>query len=85
MWDVIRRVLAKGGDINSGEELDAAFQEDLSAASVYGGDESTVGRYEIDPVTHSVIRRPMGVFERKDGVVTPLAYFDINGDEFRLA
>ena len=85
MWDVIRRVLAKGGDINSGEELDAAFQEDLSAASVYGGDESTVGRYEIDPETHSVIRRPMGVFQRKDGEVTPLAYFNINGDDFELA
>lgn len=85
MWDVIRRVLAKGGDINSGEELDAAFQEDLSAASVYGGDASTVGRYEIDPVTHSVIRRPMGVFQQKDGVVTPLAYFNINGDDFRMA
>jgi branched-chain amino acid transport system substrate-binding protein len=85
MWDMIRRVLAKGGDINSGEELDAAFQDDLSAASVYGGDETTVGRYEIDPVTHSVIRRPMGVFERKDGVVTPLAYYNINGDDFRMA
>jgi branched-chain amino acid transport system substrate-binding protein len=85
MWDVIRRVLAKGGDINSGEELNAAFREDLSAASVYGGDASTVGRYELDPDTHSVIRRPMGIFQRKDGVVTPLAYYNIDGADFQMA
>lgn len=85
MWDVIRRVLKKGGDINSGEELDAAFQEDLTAASVYGGDATTVGKYQIDPVSHTVIRRPMGIFQQKDGKVTPLAYFDINGEDYREA
>ncbi|MEZ5218634.1 MAG: hypothetical protein R2715_19080 [Ilumatobacteraceae bacterium] len=67
MWDVIRRVIASGGDINSGADLDAAFQADLTAASVYGGDATTVGKYEIDPVSHTVIRRPMGIFERKGG------------------
>ena len=85
MWDVIRRVLKKGGDINSGEELDAAFQEDLTAASVYGGDATTVGKYQIDPTSHTVIRRPMGIFQQKDGKVTPLANFDINGDDYREA
>ncbi len=85
MWDMIRRVLKKGGDINSGEQLDAAFQADLSAASVYGGDATTVGQYKIDPKTHSVIRRPMGIFEQKDGKVKALAYYDINGDDYRLA
>ncbi len=85
MWDVVRRVLKKGGDINSGEELDAAFQEDLTAASVYGGDATTVGKYEIDPTSHTVIRRPMGIFQQKDGKVTPLAYYDINGEDYREA
>ena len=85
MWDVIRRVIKKGGDINSGEQLNAAFQEDLSAASVYGGDATTVGAYKIDPTSHTVIRRPMGIFQQKDGKVTPLAYFDIDAADYRLA
>jgi ABC-type branched-subunit amino acid transport system substrate-binding protein len=85
MWEVIRRVLAKGGDINDGAQLDAALQENLTVVSVYGGDESTVGTYTLDPTTHSVIKRPMGVFQYKDGSVTPLAYYGIGGAEFTMA
>jgi branched-chain amino acid transport system substrate-binding protein len=85
MWEVIRRVLAKGGDINDGAQLDAALQENLTVVSVYGGDESTVGSYTLDPTTHSVIQRPMGVFQYKDGSVTPLAYYDIDGADFQMA
>jgi branched-chain amino acid transport system substrate-binding protein len=85
LWDVIRRVLAKGGDINDGAALDAALQENLTVPSVYGGDASTVGTYTLDPKTHSVIQRPMGVFTYKDKKVTPLAYYDIEGKGFRMA
>ena len=85
MWDVIRRVLAKGGDINDGAQLDAAFQENLTVPSLYGGDSSTVGSYTLDPTTHSVIKRPMGVFTYKDKKVTPLAYFGIGGEGYKTA
>ncbi len=85
MWEVIRRVLAKGGDINDGAQLDAALQENLTVVSVYGGDESTVGTYTLDPTTHSVIKRPMGVFQYQDGAVTPLAYYGIAGADFTMA
>ena len=85
MWDVIRRVLAKGGDINDGAQLDAALQENLTVPSVYGGDSSTVGSYTLDPKTHSVIKRPMGVFTYKDKKVTPLAYFGIGGEGYKTA
>jgi len=85
MWEVIRRVLAKGGDINDGAQLDAAFQENLTVPSVYGGSETEVGTYTLDPNTHSVIKRPMGVFTYKDGTVTPLAYYDIDGADFNMA
>jgi ABC-type branched-subunit amino acid transport system substrate-binding protein len=85
MWEVIRRVLKSGGDINDGAALDAALQENLTVVSVYGGDESTVGTYTLDPTTHSVVKRGMGVFEYKDGTVTPKAFFGIDGADFKDA
>ncbi|MGI8793505.1 MAG: ABC transporter substrate-binding protein [Acidimicrobiales bacterium] len=85
MWDVIRRVCADGGDINSGAELDAALQDDPTFASVYGDDDESPGTFTFDLETHSVEQRPMGVFEYKDGEITPLAYFDLDAEDFRLA
>ena len=85
MWEVMRRVLADGGDINDGDALDKALQTNLTVVSVYGGDESTVGTYTLDATTHSVIKREMGVFEYKDGSVTPKAFFGIGGEGYRLA
>jgi branched-chain amino acid transport system substrate-binding protein len=82
MWDLIRRVLAKGGDINSGTELQAALKEDPTLVSVYGGDDTAPGTFEMDPETHSVVRRQMGVFEYKDGKVTTLALFNIGGADY---
>lgn len=82
-WKIISRVLAKGGDINDGAVLDAALQEDLTVPSVYGGDASTVGSYTLDPKTHSVKARGMGVFEYKGGKVTPKAFFGIDGADYK--
>jgi branched-chain amino acid transport system substrate-binding protein len=84
MWDLIRRVCADGGEI-TGPSLDAAMQANPEFASVYGGDDSGPGTFSMDTETHSVLQRPMGVFEYKDGAVTPLAYFDIDGENFTLA
>jgi branched-chain amino acid transport system substrate-binding protein len=83
MWEVIRRVNAKGGDILSGEALDKALQENLTVVSVYGGDAKTVGTYTLDPVTHSVSKRDMGIFEYKGGKVTPKAFFGINAEGYK--
>jgi len=85
MWEVIRRVLAKGGNPDDGEQLDKAFQENLTVPSVYGGDATTVGTYTVDPTTHTVVKRGMGVFEYKAGKVTPKAFFDIGGADYRKA
>ena len=79
MWELIRRVLAKGGDINNGTAARGALKDNPTWSSVYGGDATTVGTYTLDPTTHSVVQRPMGVFEYKDKKVTPLAYFNIGG------
>ena len=71
MWEVIRRVLKKGGDINERRRPRQGAAGEPHVVSVYGGDASTVGTYTLDPKTHSVIKRGMGVFEYKGGKVTP--------------
>ncbi|MEU5879814.1 ABC transporter substrate-binding protein [Spirillospora sp. NPDC047279] len=85
VWDLIRRVTAAGGDPKDSAQLKAALEKDPKFASVYGGDGATVGSLEIDLKTHGVARRPMGVFEYKAGKVTPLATYDVGGQDFRLA
>ena len=82
LWEVIRRVLKAGGDIKSGDALDKALQSDLTVVSVYGGDDTTLGSYTLDPTTHSVTKRQMGVFEYKGGKVTPKAFFGIGGENY---
>lgn len=84
MWDLIRRVCANGEEI-TGDTLDAAMQADPEFASVYGGTKDEPGTFTLDKKTHSVLQRPMGVFQYKAGKVTPLAYFDLNGEDFRMA
>jgi branched-chain amino acid transport system substrate-binding protein len=85
MWEVIRRVLKAGGDINSGEALDKALQTNLTIVSVYGGDDNTIGSFTLDPVSHSVTKRDMGVFEYKAGKVTAKAFFGIGGEDYQKA
>jgi branched-chain amino acid transport system substrate-binding protein len=85
LWEVIRRVLKSGGDIKSGDALDKALQSNLTVVSVYGGDDKTVGSYTLDPTTHSVTKREMGVFEYKGGKVTAKAFFGIGGDGYKKA
>jgi branched-chain amino acid transport system substrate-binding protein len=85
LWEVIRRVLKTGGDIKSGDALDKALQSNLTVVSVYAGDDTTVGTYTLDPTTHSVTKREMGVFEYKGGKVTPKAFFGIGGEGYKKA
>ncbi len=85
LWEIVARVLKTGGDPNDGDQLDKAMQENLTLYSVYGGTATDVGQYALDATTHSVTKRPMGVFEYKNGKVTPQAYFDLNGEGYRKA
>jgi branched-chain amino acid transport system substrate-binding protein len=86
MWEVMRRIWKDDPDAKiTGEALDKALQTDLTVISVYGGDEQTPGSYTLDPKTHSVIKREMGVFEYKAGKITPLAFFNIGGADYRAA
>jgi branched-chain amino acid transport system substrate-binding protein len=86
MWEVMRRIWKKDPKAAiTGDALDKALQEDLTVVSVYGGDDSTIGTFTLDPTTHSVIKREMGVFEYKGGKVTPKAFFGIGGADYEPA
>jgi len=83
MWDMIRRTLKKGGDINDGAQLDQALRDNLTVVSVYGGDANTLGSKTFDVSSHSVLKRLMGVFTYKNGKVTQNAFFNIDGADYR--
>ena len=66
VWDLVRRVLAEGGDPKSGEALQSALVANPVFHSVYGGDADNVGEMSFDTESHT-ISKPMGVFSVKDG------------------
>ena len=57
--------------------------DNLTFVSVYGGDDKHRRHVSSIPKTHSVVKRGMGVFEYKDGKVTPLAFFGIGGEDYK--
>lgn len=81
LWDLVRRVEAKGGNPSDGAQLQAALQADPTFKSVYGGNSTQAGTIKFDLKTHSVAQRPMGLFQydASSGKSTTLAHFDING------
>ncbi len=81
MWELIRRV-RKSQTTTTGQDLETALESNLTLASVYGGDATTVGSSTLDPKTHSVLKRPMGIFQYKAGKVTQLASYGIGGDGY---
>ena len=84
VWEIIRRVLAKGGNVNSGEELQNALRADPKFKSVYGGSATELGVIALDTTSHSVKQRPLGVYESNGGKPIPVATFDLGGANFQL-
>jgi ABC-type branched-subunit amino acid transport system substrate-binding protein len=86
MWELMRRIWKTDPNAEiTGDALEKALESNLTVVSVYGGDDSTLGSYTLDPKTHSVIKREMGVFEYKGGNVTPKAFFGIGGADYKTA
>lgn len=85
MWDVIRRVLAAGGDPKDGAQMDKAFRSKPELLSVYGGDPTKAGVKALSLTTHSVTKRPLTMSIIKNGKVTPLAYFNLEAADYRKA
>ena len=65
-WDLVKRVIAAGGDPNDAAQLQAALIENPTFASVYGGSADVVGEVILDTNDHS-ISKPMGVFTVENG------------------
>src|SRR3984957_1210270 len=84
IWDMIRRVIAKGGNVNSGEELQNALIADPKFQSVYGGSGTQLGTIELDTTTHTATKRPLGVYMSNNGKPKQVASFGIGGADFEL-
>jgi branched-chain amino acid transport system substrate-binding protein len=66
MWELVRRVLAEGGDPTDTTKLQTALEKNPKFKSLYGGDQSTTGEVEFNPNDHT-ISKPMGVFKVASG------------------
>ncbi|CUR58806.1 exported hypothetical protein [metagenome] len=72
VWELVRRVLADGGDATDTVALQDSLKANPTFKSLYGGDEATTGEVAFNPDDHT-ISKPMGVFSVKGGVPTKVA------------
>jgi len=72
VWELVRRVIADGGDPTDTTTLEAALVANPTFISLYGGDKNTAGQVEFNPDDHT-ISKPMGVFRVKGGVPEKIA------------
>lgn len=78
LWELMRRVARKGGDINSGQALQNELLANPTIKSVYGGSSSTLGSMTFNTKTHGLRSRPCGVFKINGGKPVLMATFDIS-------
>jgi branched-chain amino acid transport system substrate-binding protein len=84
LWEIVRRVIAAHGNVNSGDDLLNAMLKKPVFPSVYGGTKKKVGTWGIDPKSHSVADRTMGLFAVKGGKPVMLAQFNLGGRDFKV-
>lgn len=83
---LVARVLAAGGNINSGTDLQNALQKSPTFKSIYGGNASTVGSLALNPTTHTIASRSLSLLQHvgsASGADKVLATFDIGGRSYR--
>jgi len=83
IWELARRVVEKGGDLNSGEDWQNALKANPEFKSVYGTDTSKPGTIKLDVKTHSPSVRPDGVWQIQNGKPVQVATFNVGGDEYK--
>lgn len=72
VWELVRRVVADGGDGTDTTALQAALEKNPTFKSLYGGDEKTTGEVKFNPTDHT-ISKPMGVFKVAGGQPVKIA------------
>jgi branched-chain amino acid transport system substrate-binding protein len=65
-WQLVQRVIAKGGDPKDTAQLQAALEADPTFPSLYGGSADQVGQVKFDVKEHT-ISKPMAVFKVENG------------------
>jgi branched-chain amino acid transport system substrate-binding protein len=86
MWDLVRRIIANGGDPNKqGEFYVNAFDQNPTFPSVYGNPGGVHGTSVFSPQTHTVIHRPVSYGQALgNGGAQVLATADTTGSGFQL-
>ncbi|WP_343904617.1 ABC transporter substrate-binding protein [Nocardioides aquiterrae] len=72
VWELVRRVLADGGDPTDTTALQSALEANPEFKSLYGGDASAPGTVQFNPEDHT-ISKPMGVFKVTNGQPSKIA------------
>lgn len=78
VWELVKRVIADGGDPTDGAQLQAALKANPEFVSLIGGTDTEVGTLSMDPETHAG-SRPMGVYSVSydNGVCSPTLVADL--------
>jgi branched-chain amino acid transport system substrate-binding protein len=84
LWALVRRVLAKKGNIRSGAQLQAALVADPRFPSLFGGTATGLSSIEFDTVGHGLKSRPIALYEVRKGVPVRIGTSDRGGRNLRL-
>jgi branched-chain amino acid transport system substrate-binding protein len=87
VWQLVRDAIKAGDDIKKGESYVSALEANGTFPSLYGAGDGKTGQLVVDPKTHAVSKRAMGVYQSPTTPGDPpklLATFDIGGADFKL-
>ena len=83
-WQLFRAVRQKGGNPNSGAELQDAMVAKPTVPVVFGGSSTAPGYWKFDPTEHWLDSVPIGLYQVRNGVPVLLATANRRGSDFTL-
>lgn len=87
LWRLAQRLLAKGGDVNDGGQLQQALLDDPKFPSIFGGSGTTPGSIEFATGGvngHGLLHSPLGVFQVRNGAPVRVASNDSKGGHMKI-